>query len=271
MGSTQSKDTMYAANKSDTDNLPIAEYKPYSSFRTDLTVLRYMWFAKIAGGTHQDKLESFYKNQASLYDSYRYRMLHARKPMISNMPTPKGGIWIDMGGGTGSNLEYFGDKLNHFSKVIVLDLCPSLAEEARARNKKNGWSDFVDVLVADACDSNAAGLPERGTVDVITFSYAITMIPDWKGALQNAYDLLKPGGHICVCDFTVDDSQWIGMSSFWRNTFATDHVFLRAEHRPYLASKFTPVYQDMGYGSFPYVPSLLKCPWYVFIGQKKAN
>ena len=73
MGSTQSKDTMYAANKSDTDNLPIATYKPYSSFRTDLTVLRYMWFAKIAGGTHQDKLESFYKNQASLYDSYRYR------------------------------------------------------------------------------------------------------------------------------------------------------------------------------------------------------
>jgi hypothetical protein len=32
-----------------------------------LQVLKYMWFAKIAGGTHQEKLESFYKDQASSY------------------------------------------------------------------------------------------------------------------------------------------------------------------------------------------------------------
>jgi hypothetical protein len=59
-------------------------------------------------------------------------MLHGRLPMIRAMPTPKGGTWVDMGGGTGSNLEYFGDELKHFGKVVVLDLCPSLAKQASA-------------------------------------------------------------------------------------------------------------------------------------------
>jgi len=30
-------------------------------------------------------------------------------------------------------------------------------------------------------------------VDVITFSYALSMIPDWKAALANAKRLLKKG------------------------------------------------------------------------------
>ena len=48
--------------------------------------------------------------------------------------------------GTGSNLEYFAANLNHFAKVMVLDLCPSLAAQAEERVKRHpGWSDFVEV------------------------------------------------------------------------------------------------------------------------------
>ena len=95
-------------------------------------------------------------------------------------------------GGTGSNLEFFGPNLNHWGKVVVLDLCPSLAETARRRVCTNGWEDIVDVVVGDACDSNCQGMPAAGTVDVVTFSYALTMIPDWKEAIRNAHRLLKP-------------------------------------------------------------------------------
>ena len=54
-----------------------------------------------------------------------------------------------------------------------------------------------------------------GTVDVVTFSYALTMIPDWRAAIRNAFRMLKPGGHIAVCDFTVTKEQWMGMSALW--------------------------------------------------------
>ena len=42
-----------------------------------------------------------------------------------------------------------------------------------------------------------------GTVDVVTFSYALTMIPDWRAAIRNAFRMLKPGGRIGVCGCSV--------------------------------------------------------------------
>ena len=43
-----------------------------------------------------------------------------------------GGIWVDMGGGTGANLEMMGDEaVMSFAKVYVVDLCTPLLEVAR--------------------------------------------------------------------------------------------------------------------------------------------
>eukprot|EP00640_Fibrocapsa_japonica_P002223 CAMPEP_0113952618 /NCGR_PEP_ID=MMETSP1339-20121228/90526_1 /TAXON_ID=94617 /ORGANISM="Fibrocapsa japonica" /LENGTH=342 /DNA_ID=CAMNT_0000961265 /DNA_START=27 /DNA_END=1056 /DNA_ORIENTATION=+ /assembly_acc=CAM_ASM_000762 len=304
------------------------KYEPEYSLASDLTVLRHMWFAKVVGGTQQEQLESFYKEQAALYDSYRFRMLHGRPLMMQHVvsqltrPTSdgKGGrVWLDMGGGTGSNVEYLPDSLHPsssssssssssgggagqvilldlvppdslhpsssssssssssgggagLSKVILLDLCPSLAKQAEERFERKGWGpDVSQVVVGDACDPGVQGLPPDGSVDLITFSYAIVMIPDWRAALQNAKRMLKPGGYICVCDFTVDQSQWTGMGWLWKTIFKTDHVYLSEEHRPYLAENFEKVYESVGYGTFPYVPSIMRCPYFVFIGKKPAD
>ena len=43
--------------------------------------------------------------------------------------------------------------------------------------------------------------PPEGAADVVTFSYSLTMIPDWFAALENAAAMLKPGGTIGVVDF----------------------------------------------------------------------
>ena len=100
------------------------DYAPRASWADDWGVLKAMWFAQHdstgKGGAHQTRLENFYKAQAELYDGYRHRMLHGRKPMIENMPAPSGGTWLDLGGGTGSNLEYFGPNLDHFAAA-----CPA--------------------------------------------------------------------------------------------------------------------------------------------------
>jgi S-adenosylmethionine-diacylgycerolhomoserine-N-methlytransferase len=189
-----------------------------------------MWFSKIqSGGDQQSRLESFYAKQAHLYDAYRHRMLHGRWPMARAMPARQGDVWIDLGGGTGSNLEFFGSGINEFGRVIVLDLCPSLAAVAEKRIKERGWKN-ASVLVADATDETAEGLPAAGSVDLVSFSYSLTMIPDWEKALKNAFRLLKPGGHICVCDFTVLDVQSSVCGWFWKTVFSYDHVHLNPDH-----------------------------------------
>ena len=80
------------------------------------------WHGPRNEGSHQEQLESFYERQAHLYDQYRHRMLHGRKPMMLNMPAPAGGVWVDLGGGTGANMEYFreGDALRRFGKVYLV-------------------------------------------------------------------------------------------------------------------------------------------------------
>ena len=87
---------------------------------------------------------------------------------------------------------------------------------------------------------------------------------------QVAKGLLKKGGLIAVCDFTVDDQkQGYLMPAFWQKVFATDHVFLRPEHREYLREQFATVEEADGFGTFPYVPPFLRAYWYAFVGRKE--
>lgn len=118
------------------------------------------------------------------------------------------------------------------------------------------------------CSMHIIGMPAAGTVDVVTFSYALTMIPDWRAAIRNAFRMLKPGGHIAVCDFTVTKEQWFGMSAFWTFVFSNDHVHLNSAHIPTLKMAFETVTCKTGFGTFPYVPSLLQCPYYYYVGKK---
>lgn len=90
----------------------------------------------------KERLENFYKEQAEFYDSLRKKLLHGRGDMFANISEPRGlhskcliieGVWVDMGGGTGSSIEIMAQqqKLHLFEKVYVVDLSPSLLEVAK--------------------------------------------------------------------------------------------------------------------------------------------
>ena len=59
------------------------------------------------------------------------------------------------------------------------------------------------------------------------------------------------------------------MQKFWTFIFSTDHVHLSPDHVPHLQAEFKQTLLQRGYGTFPYVPGVLKCPYYVYIGQKE--
>ena len=257
--------------------LPWNDFAPKATLFDDMKTISTMWFGKIEGETHQDKLESFYKNQAELYDGYRARMLHGRKPMMERLFVEherKGKVvMVDLGGGTGANIEFMATAIAQgwFKQIVVLDLAPSLCEVARKRAALK-WPHVVSVVCGDACDTQQRGLPAAGTCDIVTISYALVMIPDWKAAIQNALRLLRPGGHLCVCDFTVlpDQGQWRLAQRFWTSTFAADHVHLNPEHRQYLKEVTEAKFEDTGFGGLPYTPPMLRAAWYAYIGVKRV-
>ena len=240
------------------------------SVLADLKILYHMAVKPIRGADHAERLDSFYSGQANAYDDFRKRLLKGRREMYEKVEVPDGGSWIDMGGGTASNLEYIGDRINKLNRVYVVDLSASLLEVAQKRIKECGWSN-VDTVRADATKYQ----PEE-KVDAVTFSYSLTMIPDWFSAVHRAAEALKDDGLIGVVDFYVSrkypsDSferhSWF-TRNFWPTWFASDNVHPSPDHVPFLHQHFEPIHFSEHRAKVPYLP-LVRVPYYIFVGRKK--
>jgi S-adenosylmethionine-diacylgycerolhomoserine-N-methlytransferase len=242
-------------------------------FFSDLKILYHLTMKPIRGKDHAARLESFYAGQAGAYDDFRKRLLRGREALWRAIEPPPNAVWIDMGGGTGANLEYFGDRLPQLRKVYLVDLSPSLLEIAARRVRDHGWTN-VEIVEADATTFQ----PAEGRVDVVTFSYSLTMIPDWFAAIEHARTLLRPGGLIGVVDFYVSRKypppglkrhRWL-TRSFWPVWFASDNVFPSPDHVPYLHRYFDPVHFEEHSANVPYIP-LLRTPYYAFVGRRRDD
>ena len=122
-----------------------------SSVLSELRVLYHIAVHPIRGETHKERLESFYSCQARDYDAFRKKLLCGREEMVREATQRAGGgIWVDMGAGTGSNLEMVGDEVvMSFAKIYLVDMSPSLLAMAKKRVIDNGWHN-VEVVEADA-------------------------------------------------------------------------------------------------------------------------
>lgn len=243
------------------------------SFLADLRVLYSLTLKPVRGNDHAARMESFYSGQAEAYDDFRKRLLQGRQEMYSAIHPPAGAVWVDMGGGTGSNLEYLADRLSSLEKMYVVDLSRSLLEVAKKRSRERGWSN-VQAIEADA----TLYQPPEAPVDVVTFSYSLTMIPDWFAAVENALSMLKPGGLIGVVDFYISRKfprdglkRHRGFTrGFWPLWFANDNVFPSPDHVPFLHRHFEPLAFEESLAKVPYIP-FLRTPYYWFVGKKRLE
>lgn len=239
----------------------------------DAKILWHLVVKGAKGDTHQQRLESFYSGQASNYDEFRRRMLHSREEMIQTVPFPENGTWIDLGAGTGENAQHLGEKISQLNKMYLVDLSESLLKQADQRIAARGWQNVETV-----CHDATTFVPPEQQVDVVTFSYSLTMIPDWFRAIDHAFSLLKPGGHIGVVDFYVSRKHAAEVNkqhpwstrTFWATWFASDNVFLSPDHIPFLQSRFETVVLEERRGKIPYLP-LIRAPHYLYVGRKPLD
>jgi S-adenosylmethionine-diacylgycerolhomoserine-N-methlytransferase len=238
---------------------------------SDLRILYHLVLKPVRGTDHASRMESFYAGQADAYDGFRRRLLQGRQELWDAIFSGPDAVWVDLGGGTGSNLEYFGPRLQQLKRIYIVDLSHSLLEVARRRIQQQGWTN-AEAVEADATIFQ----PPLGPADVVTFSYSLTMIPDWFAAVDNAQAMLKPGGLIGVVDFYVARKYpsdglrrhgWL-TRSFWPVWFASDNVFPSPDHVPYLHRHFDPIHFEEHRAKVPYLP-LIRTPYYTFVGRKR--
>jgi S-adenosylmethionine-diacylgycerolhomoserine-N-methlytransferase len=216
-------------------------------------------FKMLAGmpktGDAASKLEGFYAGQADAYDAFRERLLHGRRELMQQLTLPENARIVELGGGTGRNIDYLGDKLKRIQEYQIVDLCPSLLAVAKQRAQQ--YSN-VRVMEADACTYQPTE-----PVDCVIFSYSLTMIPDWQSALDNAKAMLKPNGKIAVVDFTLSKQQNNVLGVFWRKWFSHDGVHLNPEIPQRLQAMFPQGNYVEKFAKVPYLP-LLPVPYYLF-------
>ena len=239
----------------------------------DLKVLYHLAIKPIRGDDHAARMENFYSGQADAYDDFRKRLLLGREDVYAKLGSDcQDKVWVDFGGGTGANLEFIGEPIRQAKKVYVVDLASSLLKIVEQRSEKHNWTN-VQAITADATKWD---VPE-GSADIVTFSYSLTMIPDWFAAIENAKRILKPGGKIGVIDFYVsrkhpeESTRKHGWStrSFWPVWFSNDNVFPSPDHLPFLRRHFQTEWLQELTNRMPYMP-MTTVPYYQFIGTKSG-
>jgi S-adenosylmethionine-diacylgycerolhomoserine-N-methlytransferase len=235
----------------------------------DARTLWRMLCGQPSGGSLRDRLEGFYAPQARRYDAFRDGLLHGRRELIARMRLQPGTNIVELGGGTGRNIDFLGDRLAELGRYDIVELAPSMA--AQARERAAGHAN-VRVIEADAVRFTPAE-----AVDGVLFSYSLTMVPDWFRAVDNAISILKPGGVLGVVDFYVSRRNppagrvrhGAATRILWPLWFAHDGVYLSPDHLPYLQSRLPTVYCGERLGRVPYLPGV-RAPWYLFVGRKAA-
>jgi S-adenosylmethionine-diacylgycerolhomoserine-N-methlytransferase len=220
-----------------------------------------------SGASLRDRLEGFYAPQAGRYDAVRDGLLHGRRELVERLAVAPGMKVVELGGGTGRNLDFFGDRLDQLARYEIVELSPSMAAQARRRAASR-----ANVCVTEA---DAVRFTPSEPVDCVFFSYSLTMIPDWFRAIDNAVAMLRPGGVLGVVDFHVSRAHpapgrvrhRAGARIFWPLWFAHDGVYLSPDHLPYLRSRLATLCCEEQLGRLRYLPGL-RVPWYLFIGRK---
>lgn len=210
--------------------------------------------------SHPDRLERFYREQASHYDDFRERLLPGRRELVASLPLSSGAVWIDLGGGTAHNLLHAGAALRSLHQVYVVDITPSLLDVARQRCAEHSWSN-VTIMEGDA---TGVWLPS-GIADVVTCSYSLTMMPEWRAAVGEASRLLRRGGTFGAVDFFVGPHHPAVTQRLWPWWFAHSHVDLREERLPCLQRSFVTTSLVEGRTKLPYLP-IGRVPFYRFTG-----
>jgi len=246
---------------------------PTSTKLDDLRTVLQLAAGRVRGETHAERLESFYAPQQRTYDAFRSRMLHGRRELFESIDVPPNAVWVDFGAGTGESAEFLNDRLSSLSMLYLVDLCPSLLAAAEGRIMRRGWTNVWSV-----CADATTFRPPEGFADVVTFSYSLTMIPDWFRAIDNAVNLLKPGGIIGLVDFYVarkypregrQRQGWV-TRTLWPIWFGRDNVHLSPDHVPMLEDRFETVELVERSGGLPYLP-LVRAPYYRFLGRKTGH
>ncbi|CDI09082.1 MULTISPECIES: class I SAM-dependent methyltransferase [Rhizobium/Agrobacterium group] len=187
----------------------------------------------LADSAHASLMDRMYRHQRHIYDITRKYYLLGRDRTISGLNVPKGGTLLEVGCGTGRNLLLAGRRFPD-AKLFGLDISAEML--LTAAENFAGRAERPILRVADATAFRPSEFGQPDGFDRVMIPYALSMIPDWEKAVEQALKALKPGGALHIVDFGQQEQlpKWFRtLLHGWLTRF---HVTPRANLRYVLAN-----------------------------------
>jgi ubiquinone/menaquinone biosynthesis C-methylase UbiE len=129
----------------------------------------------------------------------------ARRKAISALELRQGDTVLEVGAGTGRNLDYLVDVVGSSGRVIAVDASPGMLAQASRLVRQRGWSN-VTLLQQDA-----AHLAVEDDLDAALFSLSYSVIPDPRAALAAVWERMRPSARVVVMDLGLTHSPLRGL------------------------------------------------------------
>ncbi|MFT3968237.1 MAG: methyltransferase domain-containing protein [Sphingobium sp.] len=173
-------------------------------------------------GAHQALMDAQYRWQRHVYDLSRKYYLLGRDELVCALDVAPGASVLELGCGTGRNLALVARRYPH-ARLFGIDISAQMLKNAR-RNAPG-----ATLRVGDATRLDSAGVLGERQFDHVFMSYTLSMIPDWRGALDQGARLLAPGGRLHVVDFGQQEGLPRWFRRLLQGWLAKFHVTPRAD------------------------------------------
>jgi S-adenosylmethionine-diacylgycerolhomoserine-N-methlytransferase len=145
-------------------------------------------------------MDAIYRYQRYVYDATRKFYLLGRDRLVEDLAPSPGDRVLEVACGTGRNLIAAARRYPQ-ARFFGFDISTAMLETAGNSIARARLGDRIRIAAGDATDFSGERLFETAAFDRIFISYALSMIPPWRGALQQALGALAPGGRLLIVDF----------------------------------------------------------------------
>jgi len=145
-------------------------------------------------------MDKVYRHQRHIYDLTRKYYLLGRDRLVKDLAAKPGETVVEIGCGTARNLIKIAEAYPG-TRLFGLDASAEMLRTAQEAIERANLSDRIVLAHALAEELTPALFGLDKPFDHAIFSYSLSMIPDWRGALRCGAQCVGAGGYIHVVDF----------------------------------------------------------------------
>lgn len=219
-----------------------------------------------AGADQAVAMDRMYRVTRHIYDLTRAYYLLGRDRMLAKVVTNPSTATLEVGCGTARNLIKLARRPEP-GLLCGLDASQEMLDTAAASIARAGVPAAGHERIrlrqglAEQLDAQAM-FGRTEPFDTIFFSYCLSMVPTWPGAIEAAMANLKTGGHLLIVDFWDQKELPAVFAAGLKRWLSLFHVHYRPEVHDALAALGTSGRGDVSFDSvarrYAYIASIRK-------------